>query len=272
MARINIDDQGRNDPRLKILGSLLGTSRFDARGRMEELWAYCTDRQTYEIEPHMVAVLSEHESFASLMCDPRVNLGEVLANGNVYVRGTKGRIEWLGARRKAAKKGGKARAKSGKRKEDGTFQGNLASSQTSRQTSSQTPANDPGQSSALTLALAPSLALVNYSVRGEVATRPAAKDFSPVGLWMRNYQITYGVRYELQGKDTGMLTNLAKGRTAEQLDTLFACYLAIEEKLYREQKHPLSLFFRDLQKISVAAKTGIDPSKPASFDVSKLKD
>jgi len=95
---------------------------------------------------------------------------------------------------------------------------------------------------------------------------------NPVGIWISAYKEKYGVRYEVQAKDGKILTTFAKSRTEDQIRTLFACYLAINEKLYSDSKHPLSLFFRDLQKISVAAFTGVNPALPAPFDISKLRD
>lgn len=80
-----------------------------------------------------------------------------------------------------------------------------------------------------------------------------------VALWMEAYHRRYQCRYPALGKDHGTLINLEKTYSGEQLEILFACYLAIKEPLYESQKHPLSLFFRDLPKISVAAQTGVDP-------------
>lgn len=97
-------------------------------------------------------------------------------------------------------------------------------------------------------------------------------DRNPVALWVKAYKEKYGVRYALQKKDFGILKNFGSQYGPDRSEVLFACYLAIEEPFYSNAKHPLSLFFRDLQKISVAAQTGIDPSQPARFDVSKLKD
>lgn len=95
---------------------------------------------------------------------------------------------------------------------------------------------------------------------------------NPVALWITAYKAKYGTRYEIQARDGKMLGGFGKTRTEEQVRVLFACYLAIDERLYSDSKHPLSLFFRDLQKISVAAATGVDPSKPKPFDYSKLGD
>ncbi len=93
---------------------------------------------------------------------------------------------------------------------------------------------------------------------------------NPVGLWIQAYKNKYGVRYEVQAKDGKILTTFAKSRTEDQVRTLFACYLAINDKLYSDSKHPLSLFFRDLQKISVAAATGVNPAVPLSRPLPKF--
>lgn len=92
---------------------------------------------------------------------------------------------------------------------------------------------------------------------GKVAER---RGKNAIALWLEAYHRKYGKRYELGKKDTGTLKHFGEPRDEEQIATLFAAYLAMKDKLYVDQAHPLSLFFRDLQKISVAAHTGIDPS------------
>jgi 6-pyruvoyl-tetrahydropterin synthase len=93
---------------------------------------------------------------------------------------------------------------------------------------------------------------------------------NPVGIWINAYQAKYGVRYQLQAKDGKILQNFQRDRSEDEIRILFACYLAIDEKFYSDQKHPLSLFFRDLQKISVAAKTGINPDDFAKNILDKV--
>ena len=103
------------------------------------------------------------------------------------------------------------------------------------------------------------------SSSGEVAAPPAPSDLVPKGknavaLWLEAYHRKYRVRYPDMGKDHGTLTALEKRYSGPELEILFACYLAIKDPLYEKQSHPLSLFFRDLPKISLAAQTGVDPT------------
>lgn len=84
--------------RMMHLGSLLGTSVFDAVGRMALLWQTCTERQT--------SVLSEAQMRAVIDPDLVVeaDLGERIPGG-VRLKGTAGRIEWYGKVRDSGKKG-----------------------------------------------------------------------------------------------------------------------------------------------------------------------
>ncbi len=87
-----------------------------------------------------------------------------------------------------------------------------------------------------------------------------------IAHWCDLYRKKYNARYEVDKKTAGVISQKCKQWGFEKFSRLFQCYLAIDEKFYREQKHPLSLFFRDIQKISVAAQTGVDPSKVEDRD------
>ena len=114
MASIRIEDEARKDPRFGILGKRLGTTKFDARARMEELWAYCTDRHTYYLAAEVIDELTEFPGFHQHIIDSE--LAEQTDKG-IRIRGTKGRIEWLRKLRNNGKKGG--RPKKTKEKPDG---------------------------------------------------------------------------------------------------------------------------------------------------------
>ncbi|HYE98509.1 MAG TPA: hypothetical protein VEJ18_06330, partial [Planctomycetota bacterium] len=103
-----MEDESFRDPRIKRLARKLGTSYFDALGRMAFVWHYCTDKQVYAVGDGTLADLTDREDFAELMIS--ADLGE--REGTlVRVKGTEGRIEWLGERRAAAAKGGEANRK-----------------------------------------------------------------------------------------------------------------------------------------------------------------
>ena len=106
MASIRLEEEARNDPRFKVLGKKLGTTRFDARARVEELWAHCTKKNTYYLHAEIIDALAEFEGFHALILSPEVNLAEQTEKG-IRIRGTKGRIEWLAKARKNGGKGGR---------------------------------------------------------------------------------------------------------------------------------------------------------------------
>lgn len=82
-----------------------------------------------------------------------------------------------------------------------------------------------------------------------------------IKAWCDAYSRKYGTKYDITRKDAGMLAGFAKDRSLDKASTLFACYLAMELEFYTREKHPLSLFFRDLPKITYAAQTGVDPTR-----------
>lgn len=82
-----------------------------------------------------------------------------------------------------------------------------------------------------------------------------------IQAWCDAYSRKYGTKYDITRKDAGMLAGFAKDRSLDKASILFACYLAMELEFYAKEKHPLSLFFRDLPKITYAAQTGVDPTR-----------
>lgn len=106
MANVTFDDASRTDPRFVVLGKLLGTSKFDARGRMLEVYSYCTENGTHFVSSAMLDALVERESFGRDLV--AAELAEAANDGTFRIRGTKGRIEWLARLRKNARKGGAA--------------------------------------------------------------------------------------------------------------------------------------------------------------------
>lgn len=105
MASTRTDDSAFGDVRFVVLAKLCGLADEDhARGKVERLWRQCTHEQTYVLGADVVdAILGERGS--EFICT--ANLGEPV-EGGIRIKGTKGRIEWLGKLRKNSKKGGAA--------------------------------------------------------------------------------------------------------------------------------------------------------------------
>ncbi len=91
-----------------------------------------------------------------------------------------------------------------------------------------------------------------------------------IAAWCSAYKKKYNTSYEILKKDAGILSKFGQGRNLDKIIVLFSCYLAIEDKLYVSQRHPLSLFFRDLARITNAAQSGINPIEPEEFNIDKI--
>jgi hypothetical protein len=103
-ASVRIEDEAFADARIEMLGSLAGFNRYEALGRMAHLWRVCTLRETYTLDPVWIDACLGPKGHEHLVT---AGLGERV-DGGIRIRGTSGRIEWLGQRRQAAKKGGAA--------------------------------------------------------------------------------------------------------------------------------------------------------------------
>lgn len=118
-APVRIEGGAWNDPRFVTLGRLIGKDSFSALARMGWLWAQCTNRQSHTLTAAVVAGALECDVCRAGDILRECELGEVLQDGSIRLRGTEGRIEWLGERRRASAKGGettKLRAQQGRKR------------------------------------------------------------------------------------------------------------------------------------------------------------
>lgn len=123
-APVRVEAEAFSDPRIQLLAELAGWSRYEALGRMAHLWSACTERQLYVVpEPVIRGTLGPNGIQLLLESD----LGERVGGG-IRVRGTDGRIEWLGDFREQHVAAGRARAATAQRDAKGRL---VASSGTS---------------------------------------------------------------------------------------------------------------------------------------------
>lgn len=102
-ASVRIEDEAFSDGRFEHLGRLLGSTRYDALGRMAYLWKQCTQEGRYVLP---IPDVELHVPVDALLAS---RLGEK-CRGGIRIKGTKGRVEWLDKKRKAARLGGLSRA------------------------------------------------------------------------------------------------------------------------------------------------------------------
>lgn len=268
MARVNIEESWWTDPRRKKLTSLVGSEEL-ADGIAVSFWRvaqeyYGAGRKPIPKEIFELLPAAQHLVDAKVA---RVEDAGVVASGGADL------FDWLVGKRAAAKKGGQKSAES-RRKKNGTAQPKKAeipeappkhSRSTLELKGSNVEPSGSGSGSG-------SGSEITFPSETALATQDAAPvgKFNPVALWCSEYKRHYGFSPITTGKDRGMLFGQARQCSEAGMQTLFAAYLAMKDKLYCEQKHPLSLYFRDLNKIFAAAKTGIDPSQPAPIDWKKV--
>lgn len=103
MARMSIDDKFLRDPRVARLARNLRWSRYEARGRLLDVFAVCYDLETDVLRAEDIDAAAEHPGLADEMfaVDLAVNV-----RGGLRIRGAGKRIEYLGAKREAGRLGG----------------------------------------------------------------------------------------------------------------------------------------------------------------------
>lgn len=102
MSGVRIEDDAFGDTRYDVLARACGLADADhARGKMARLWRQCTAESRYVLPVEDVESVLGENAVAGL---ERARLGEKV-RGGVRIRGTQGRIEWLGKLRDNGKFG-----------------------------------------------------------------------------------------------------------------------------------------------------------------------
>lgn len=145
---MRLEAEAFTDPRIQLLADLGGWSRYEALGRLAFLWSACTERQLY-IVPEAIVRGCLGTNGANLLCD--ADLAERTPEG-LRIRGTAGRVEWLGELREKRQRAGRARAECVTRDTLGRMQSNNRPAHAGDVSST-----DPAPSSAPTLVPVPAL-------------------------------------------------------------------------------------------------------------------
>lgn len=107
MARMSIDDMFLRDPRVKLLATSLGWSKYEARGRLLDVFAVVYDRVDAGEDDVLTAVAidtaAEWDGLAARMLE--VGLVEQVAHG-LRIKGAHERTKYLATRESSGRKGG----------------------------------------------------------------------------------------------------------------------------------------------------------------------
>jgi hypothetical protein len=117
-APVRIEADVWDDWRFQALADELGVDLYSAVGRMARLWGQCTDRQSPILPIGAVRARLGARGVEAL-CDA-ADLGERV-EGGIRLKGTEGRIEWLGHARAQRQTAGAARATAAQRDAGGRF-------------------------------------------------------------------------------------------------------------------------------------------------------
>lgn len=115
MARMSIDDKFLRDPRVIRLAEALGWSRYEARGRLLDVFAVCYDLETDILTPEDVNASADEARLADVML--AVGLADP-DDGGIRVHGAASRIEYLVKKVEAGRKGGRNSGESRRNKRE----------------------------------------------------------------------------------------------------------------------------------------------------------
>ena len=244
MASVRVEDEARKDPRIVILGKRLKTTKFDALARMIEIWAYCTEKQTYFLSGGVIDACAEFEGFAEIICEPEIGLAEFTEKG-IRIKGTKGRIEWLTKLRKQSKKGGQ------------TTRAKWQAKRLAKEGPNAEPKEGP-----LSLALAPVLAPVpvlalskNKEEEEELNLGTGKKPEPPAvtkRIWeaySAAYRNRHGAEPLRNARVNSQLKQFSQCVPLAEAPAIAEFYLSHSDAFYVKQRHPVGLLLKDAEKL-----------------------
>lgn len=110
-CNVNVDEFAFHDHRFETLAKLLDLADADhARGKVERLWLQCTREGRFTLAEHEILAVLGHSGVIAIIS---ARLGR-RTRGGIYLKGTRGRIEWYKNLLKNAKKGADATRKKAK--------------------------------------------------------------------------------------------------------------------------------------------------------------
>lgn len=107
MAAVRIESKAFTDARLKILARKLNVSWHQVLGIMADLWRECTEEETYYLDGDTIDAIANIEMFSQFLVASK--LGKI-EGAQIYIVGSRGKIEWLGEKRKNGRKGGRPKS------------------------------------------------------------------------------------------------------------------------------------------------------------------
>lgn len=264
MVPVRIDKP--NDPRFKLLGVLLGSTRQDAVGRMIDVYAWCTEQNSQKISKKLLDAIGERAGFSDMLIE--ADLAEC-ENEVCRIKGTEGRIEWLQQLTQQKQKAGEARAKNAKRDEKGHF---IPENRPAGPAAIQrAPSENPAESSALTLTLPLSITNIKKNIRLKA---PDPKNGSPappgigrfIGAYASAYKQRYGARpHSLTDKAVqGQIKNFLKNRNIDYAVNLIEVYLQMDDPWFKTKCHDFATFTSNINKVGLALEGGRDPTATKS--------
>jgi hypothetical protein len=117
VARLNLDEGSRHDPRILRLSRRTGEARQTTLGRLTDVWWLCLDRRSAVVEVEDLETAAELDGFAAMMVECR--LADPAPGDRIRVRGIEDRIGYLATQSERGRRGGVARAASAQRDDRG---------------------------------------------------------------------------------------------------------------------------------------------------------
>lgn len=246
MASVRLEDSVWTDPRFVMLGNLLGASKFDAIGRVAAVWAYCTEKETYFLAEGMIDTIAGCSGFTTFLSNSDVNLAEFVEKRGLFrIKGTRGRIEWIGKLRNNSRIGGaKTRAR---------WQ--------AKRLAKRGPEVGPDEGPLIPVPVpVPVLSPVPVTTPIKKQEREEKGSVANTGVFIGNYcrlwKSKYGTNPEIMGKEAGAAKSLVKNLGSERATELMESYLAMNDAWFLKKRHDLSTLIGNLNAVVQFHDTG----------------
>ncbi len=231
MARQNIDEQWKSDPRRTALVERLGNGRLADGMRVEVNWLLL-DHKGKAIPLKKFQFIKNWQDWIDC------GLGEAVGE-DVRIAGADAYQEFFEKQFNNGKKGGRPKKTKNPKKPKETQD---------NPTVTQKKPNNPSSSSSISSSISSS---DSSSISNSSNSTNAA-----IAAYCQRFKIRWGTNPHIGGKEQGIAGRLAKGMSPERFGILLDAYFSMPDAGVVKAKHPLNLFELKMNEVTVWADSG----------------
>lgn len=230
MARQNIDEKWKSDPRRKALAKRLGSERIADGMRVEINWLVL-DHKGQPVPLKEFKFVEDWQAW--IECGLAETKGQL-----VHIAGADRYAEFFDKQKENGKRGGRP-----KETQENPVEPTTNPSETQKKP--EKPSISFSSSSS-----------VSSSFSSSEVTNSSNSTNAGIAAYCERYKMRWGINPPIQGKDTGIMKRLVKSFSPDRLCLYLDAYFQMPDAGVVKAKHPLNLFELKMNEVVVFADSG----------------